>query len=122
MNADEFEIMEKVKDFYTFYFIESHLKSLNNEISVILDSSGKHLNSLRKISEKEFKDNKNQEYIVSVYGINFKPPLIKQKEIKNNNGVPSITIKVALKMKKNKFESNNIVRVDHDSFCSKINF
>ena len=122
MNADEFEIMEKVKDFYTFYFIESHLKSLNNEISVILDSSGKHLNSLRKISEKEFKDNKNQEYIVSVYGINFKPLLIKQKEIKNNNGVPSIKIKIALKMKKNKFESNNIVSIDHDSFCPKINF
>ena len=122
MKADEFEIMEKVKDFYTFYFIESHLKSLNNEISIILDSSGKHLNSLRKITEKEFKDNKNQEYIVSVYGINFKPLLIKQKEIKNNNGVPSIKIKVALKMKKNKFESNNIVSIDHDSFCPKINF
>ena len=122
MKANGFEVMERVKDFYTFYFIESHLKSLNNEISVVLDSSGKHLNPLRKISEKEFKDNKNEEYMVSVYGIDFKPPLIKQKEIKNVNGVPSIKIKVALKMKKNKFESHNMVRIDRDSFCPKINF
>ena len=122
MKANGFEVMERVKDFYTFYFIESHLKSLNNEISVVLDSSGKHLNPLRKISEKEFKDNKNEEYMVSVYGIDFKPPLIKQKEIKNINGVPSIKIKVALKMKKNKFESHNMVRIDRDSFCPKINF
>ena len=122
MKGDGFETMGRVKDFYAFYFIESHLKSLNNEISIILDSSGKHLNSMKKISEKEFKDNKNEEYIVSVYCIDFKPALIKPKEIKNNNGIPSVTIKVALKMKKNKFESHNNVRIDHDSFCSKINF
>ena len=114
---------ERVKDYYTFYFIESHLKSLNNEISVILDSSGKHLNSLKKISEKDFKDTKNEEYTVSVYSIEFKPAFVKQKEIKNDeNGVPTIKIKIAWKMQKNKFESHNYVRVDHDSFCPKINF
>ena len=122
MEGNGSEEMERKKEFYTFYFIESHLKSLNNEISIILDSSGKHLNSLKKISEKEFKDNKNEEYIVSVYSIDFKPTLIKQKEIKNNNGIPSITIKVSLKMNKNKFESHNNVRIDHDSFSAKINF
>jgi len=122
MEGNGFEIMEKVKDFYTFYFIESHLKSMNSDISIVLDSSGKHLNSLRKILEKEFKDTKNEEYIVSVYGIDFKPTLIKQKEIKNNNGIPTVIIKVALKNKKNKFESHNNVRIDHDSFSSNINF
>ena len=122
MKGNGFEIMEKVKDFHTFYFIESHLKSINNETSVVLDSSGKHLNSFRKIIENEFKDYKNEEYIVSVYGINFKPALIKQKEIKFMNGVPTITIKVVLKVKKNKFESHNNIRTDNDSFIPKINF
>ena len=122
MQGNGYQVMERVKDFYTFYFIESHLKSLNSEISLILDSSGKHLSSLKKISEKDFKDTKNEEYILSVYSIEFKPTLIKQKEVKNENGIPTIKIKVALKMKKNKFESHNYVRIDHDSFCPKINF
>ena len=122
MKGNGFEIMDKIKYFLTFYFIESHLKSMNNEISVVLDSSGKHLNSFRKIIENEFKDCKNEEYIVSVYGINFKPALIKQKEIKFINGVPTITIKVVLKFKKNKFESHNNIRTDNDSFIPKIKF
>ena len=120
-NLEEIE-KEKEKEFYSFYFIESHLKNMNNEISLKLDSSGKHLISFRKISEKEYKDKNEEEYIVSVYAIDFKPNLIKKKEIKENNGISSIKVKVSLNNKKHKFESHNYIRIDFDSFCPKINF
>ena len=123
MNKNDFKILEKEKEFNTFYFIESHLKSINDEISLKLDSSGKHLNALRKISEKEFEGNVyGEDYIVSVYGIDFKRALINKKDIKYNEGISTIKIKVVLKTKKNKFESHNYVIIDHDSFCPKINF
>lgn len=81
MNGNDFEVIDKIKDFNTFYFIDSHLKSLNNDIEIIIDNH-KYLKSLRKISEKTIKDNKNQEFTVSVYGIDFKPNLIKPKDLK----------------------------------------
>ena len=122
MKHDEFEIMEREKDFNTFYFIETHLEQLNNEIELILDSSYKCLKPLRKINEKKIKDQKNQIYVISVYGMDFKPSLIKKKEIKNMNGISSISIKLLLKTKKNKFESQNYVRIDCDTFASTIKF
>ena len=35
MEKNEFEIIQR--DFYTFYFIESHLKDLDNNIQIVLD-------------------------------------------------------------------------------------
>lgn len=121
MKANDFEVLEKVKDFNTFYFIETHLEQIHNDIELYLDSSYKCLKPLRKLNEKKLKDKDNQNYIVTVYAIDFKPSLIKKKELKNTNG-ESILIKLILKNKKNKFELNNNVKIESDSFTPYIQF
>ena len=124
MENNQFEIIERVKDFNTFYFIESHLDQLNNDLEVVLDSSYKCLKPLRKINEKKIKDqkNKNLEYIVSIYAIDFKPSLIKKKEIKEIDRVSYLPIKLFLKSKKNKFESKNNIRIDCDTFNTNVKY
>ena len=121
MNGNEFEVVERVKDFNTFYFIESHLKTMLNDIEVIIESSHKYIKPLRKILEKEFKT-KNEEYTISVYGIDFKPALIKKKEIKDINGIQSFDLNLRLKIKKNKFDSQNYININKDSFNPFIKF
>ena len=121
MNGNEFEVVERVKDFNTFYFIESHLKTMLNDIEVIIESSHKYIKPLRKILEKEFKT-KNEEYTISVYGIDFKPALIKKKEIKDINGIQSFDLNIRLKIKKNKFDSQNLININKDSFNPFIKF
>ena len=79
------ESIPNKKIYYTFYFIASHLKTLKN-IEIVLDSSLKCLKPLRKLIEKEFKDKEKQYFIVGVYAIDFKPELIKPKEIKDVKG------------------------------------
>ena len=78
MNGNGFEVIEEIRDYFTYYFIETHLKSLNNEIEIIVDSSHKCLKPIRKILEKEIKDDKNQVFMASVYGIDFKPSVLKR--------------------------------------------
>lgn len=121
MKSNDFEILERVKDYNTFYFIESHLEQIHNDIELNLDSSYKCLKPLRKLNEKKLKDKDNQNYIATVYAIDFKPSLIKKKEIKNTNG-ESILIKLILKNKKNKFELQNYVKIESDSFTPYIQF
>lgn len=111
----------KEKDFYTFYFIESHLKYINNT-EILLSSSHKYLEPVRKIMEKEFKDKQKQEFIVSVYGINIKPALIKKKEIKVINQIPTISENICLKIEKNKFETKININLNCDTFNEIINF
>ena len=96
MNGNGFEIIEKFKEYYTYYFIESHLKSIHSETELILDTSHKALKPLRKILEKEIIE-KNTEYIVSVYAIGFKPTIFKKKEIKEIDASSTFTIKLFLK-------------------------
>lgn len=122
MNGNDFELVEKVKDFVTFYFLESHSKSLNNNVEVFVDSPPKYFKPIRKLIEKEFKDNQNQEFIVTSYAINFKPESIKKKEIKDINGVQSIPLKLILKIKKDKYESHTFININSDSFNPHINF
>ena len=106
----------KERDYITFYFIESHLKSLDSSIEVVLDSSHKCFKPLRKIVNKELKDAKNEDYLVSVFAVDVKPKEIKSKEIKEVNNSPSFPVKFALKMKKNKFEASSLINLKYDSF------
>ena len=122
MEISDFEIVESIKEFYSFYFIESHLNELDNEIELIVDSSHKCLKPLRKINEKKIHGQLNKLFVVSVYRIDLKSSSIKQKEIKNMNGVSCILIKLLLKTKKNKFESKNYVRIDCDNFIPTLKF
>ena len=112
---------EKVKDFFTFYFIESHLKDIGNA-EIIIESSYKCLSPIRKIMEKEFKDKKKEVFIISVYGIDFKPSLIKKKEIKEMNKIQALLIKICLKIEKNKFESEFYINTTKDIFHPNVKF
>ena len=122
MNGNGFEVIEEIRDYFTYYFIETHLKSLNNEIEIIVDSSHKCLKPIRKVLEKEIKDDKNQVFMASVYGIDFKPSALKKKEIKEINGFQSFPLKIILKMNKNKFESHIFINVNNDNFSQNIKF
>ena len=119
---EEYEIIQKDKNYLTFYFIESHLKSLNNEIEINLESSHKYLRPLRKVLEKEIKNNKNIDFTISVYAVDFFPNLIKKKDIKLNTGYDSISVRISLKMNKNKFESKNYANINKYSFEPSIKF
>ena len=120
MEKNEFEIIQR--DFYTFYFIESHLKDLDNNIQVVLDSSNKCFKPLRKILSKDLKDESKQDYIASVYAVDFKPQEIKSKDKTQISGVPSFPIKFALKMKKNKFEASALINLKTDNLKTNLNF
>ena len=111
-----------VRDFHTFYFIESHLKGINN-LEVVVDSSQKCLKPLRKLNEKEFKNKEKQDFIVSVYALDFSLEILqKKKEFKMINGVPCISVKICQKIDKQKFEAHVNFNAKHDTFCPNINF
>jgi len=116
------ENKEEIKDYYSIYFIESHLKNEDEEIEILIDSSNKYLKQLKKINKKEFKDNDNNEFIVNVYSMIFKPNLIKKKEIKELNKIKTTNIKIYLKKSKNKFESVNSINIQQDNFLINIKF
>ena len=116
------EIKNEKKDYFSIYFIESHLESEDQDIEIILESSNKCFNKLRKIMQKKIKNNGSVQYVASVYLINFKPNLIKNKEIKEINNVKTINIKICLKKNKIKFESINCINIEQDNFLFDIKF
>ena len=91
-------------------------------MEIILDSSLKCLKPFRKVIERVFKDKEKQDFIVSVYAIDFKPEIIKQKEIKDVKGERTISIKLALKYEKNKFEAPILINISKDSFSPYVLF
>ena len=115
------EIKNEKKDYFSIYFIESHLKNEDKDIEITLESSNKYFNKLRKIMQKKI-NNDNMQYVASVYLINFKPHLIKNKEIKEINNIKTISIKIGLKKNKIKFESVNSINIEQDNFLFDIKF
>ena len=120
------EIKEKqkegIKDYYTIYFIESHLQSENEEIEISIDSSIKYLEQLKKINQKIIKDNNQNYFIINVFSLNLKPNLIKKKEIKEIEKIKTINLKIYLKKNKTKFESNNLINIEKDNFLTDLKF
>ena len=120
------EIKEKqkegIKDYYTIYFIESHLQSENEEIEISIDSSIKYLEQLKKINQKIIKDNNQNDFIINVFSLNLKPNLIKKKEIKEIDKIKTINLKIYLKKNKTKFESNNLINIEKDNFLTDLKF
>ena len=47
------EIKNEKKDYFSIYFIESHLESEDQDIEIILESSNKCFNKLKKIMQKK---------------------------------------------------------------------
>ena len=115
------EIKNEKKDYFSIYFIESHLENEDQDIEIILESSNKCFNKLKKIMQKKI-NNGNMQYIAAVYLINFKPNLIKNKEIKEINNIKTINIKICLKKNKIKFESINCINIEQDNFLFDIKF
>ena len=115
------EIKNEKKDYFSIYFIESHLENEDQDIEIVLESSNKCFNKLRKIMQKNI-INDNIQYIASVYLSNFKPNLIKSKEIKEINNIKTIKIKICLKKNKTKFESINSINIEQDNFLFDIKF
>ena len=115
------EIKNEKKDYFSIYFIESHLENEDKDIEITLESSNKYFNKLRKIMQKKI-NNDNMQYVASVYLINFKPHLIKNKEIKEINNIKTISIKIGLKKNKIKFESVNSINIEQDNFLFDIKF
>ena len=121
--AEEKEVVkEEKKDYYIIYFIESHLKNENENIEIIIDTSNKYLNQLKKINQKEIKEIDNKIFIINLYSINLKYDLIKKKEIKEFDKIKTINIKIYLRKNKNKFESINAINIEEDNFLINTKF
>ena len=101
--------------------MNQHLKNLNNDIEIVVETSHKFIRPLREFFQKEIRE-KLDDYIVSIYAIDFKPALIKKKDLKYINSSLCFSLKINLKMKKNKFESHNYINSNKDSFNPNINF
>ena len=113
--------IEVIKDYFSIYFIESHLKNENEEIELSIDTSIKYLEQFKKINQKIIKDN-NNDFIVNVFSLNLKPNLIKKKEIKEIDKLKTINIKIYLKKNKSKFESINAINIEKDNFLTDLKF
>ena len=110
--------------FRTFFFLESHPKSLNSKAEVKLDMKHQSVQPLRKLLEKDFKSSAGQEdFTVCVYAGDLIPNLLKDKEIKTINGnIRTFPVKIVLKQDKNKFESKIQPYLDSDIFIPFVKF
>ena len=108
------------REVYYCYFLESHLKSIDN-VEVHKDDN-KCLKSLKKLLEKEFQDKEKQDFIVSVYVLELKASEVKKKDVKNSNEGDYISSKLELKIGKNKFEGSINIKIKEDYFVPYIKF
>ena len=108
------------REVYYCYFLESHLKSINN--AEVHKDDNKCIKSLKKLLEKEFRDKDNQDFIVSVYVLELKVSEVKKKDIKESEDGGYITSKLELKVGKNKFEGPIIIKIKSDFFVPYVKF
>ena len=111
------------REFHTYYFIESHPKSLNNQVEVVLNVKHSSIQPLRKLIEKDFKSSNDEDFTVSVYAGDIFPSLIKEKEVKIvQNYIKAFPVKIAKKIQKNKFEGKVNAYLPMDCFVQFVNF
>ena len=115
---------EVQREFHTFFFIESHPKSINKQAEVKLREKQPNIQPLRKLLEKDFKSSEEQEdFTVSVYAGDIFPSLIKEKDIKIvKNYIKSFPVKIKLKIQKNKFTGKVNAYLPTDTFIPFVNF
>ena len=122
-NIYDYEIIEDTSTLkYSIYFIESHNKNLDHEITIQYNKSLKYITNFCTIFqiEKEFQ---SQEFIISIYKIEFMPELIPKKEIK----FPKLSDKVIdfmiyLKHNKSKYESKHTINIGKNNFLGELKF
>ena len=111
------------REFHTYYFIESHPKSLNSQIEVVLNMKHSSVQPLRKLIEKDFKSSNDEDFTVSVYAGDIFASLIKEKDIKVvKNYIKAFPVKIAQKMQKNKFEGKVNAYLQMDCFIHFVTF
>ena len=111
------------REFHTYYFIESHPKSLNNQVEVVLNVKHSSIQPLRKLIEKDFKSSNDEDFTVTVYAGDIFPSLIKEKEVKIvQNYIKAFPVKIAKKIQKNKFEGKVNAYLPMDCFVHFVNF
>ena len=111
-------------NFHTYFFIVSYPSSLGKDVDVLTDMKHKSVQPLKKLLERNFKlADGLQDYTVNVYSGDVMTYLIKDNEIVlNANKCRTFTIKIILKVQKNKFESKIEFLLDYDSFINFVNF
>ena len=115
--------MQAEREYHTYYFIESHPKSLNDQAEVVLNTKHPSIQPLRKLLEKDFKSiNAQEDFVVSVYAGDIIPSLIKEKEIKVVQNIKSFPVKIAQKIQKNKFEGKVNANIEFDTFNHLVQF
>jgi FtsZ-binding cell division protein ZapB len=111
------------REFHTYYFIESHPKSLNNQVEVVLNVKHSSIQPLRKLIEKDFKSSNDEDFTVTVYAGDIFPSLIKEKEVKIvQNYIKAFPVKIAKKIQKNKFEGKVNAYLPMECFVHFVNF
>ena len=112
------------KQIFTYFFIESHPKSINDDSKVILDMKHSAIQPLRKLLEKEFKSSseEQEDFVASVYAGDIIPSLLKEKEIKIVNDIRTFPVKIIQKINKNKFKGKINPNLDKDTFINFIEF
>ena len=107
----------------TYFFIESHPKSINNDVEIVLDIKHSSIQPLRKLLEKDFKSSEEQEdFVVSVYAGDIISSLLKEKEIKTVNGIKTFPVKIIQKVQKNKFPGTLYPYLLNDTFINFTKF
>ena len=111
--------------FHTYFFIESHLSSMDKNIEISIETKHPCVQPLRKILQKNFYsgDDGQQEYITTLYAGDIIASLLKEKEIKTiQSNLRTFPLKLVLKTDKNKFETKINSYLDIDSFMPIIKF
>ena len=111
--------------FHTYFFIESHLSSMDKNIEISIETKHPCVQPLRKILQKTFYSGVDgqQEYITTLYAGDIIASLLKEKEIKTIQGnLRTFPLKLVLKTDKNKFETKINSYLDIDCFMPIIKF
>ncbi len=110
-------------EFHTYFFIETHPNSIDNNIEISLETKHPGAQPLKKILEKTHKQEDGAEYMIAVYSGDIIASLIKEKEIKTiENNIKTFPLKLALKSDKNKFETKISPYLDFDCFMPFVKF
>ena len=110
--------------FHTYFFIETHPKSMHQGCEIKIDMKHQSVQPLRKILEKNVKLGQGKDdFIISIYAGDIMADLLKDKEIKTLQGkVRTFPVKIALKIQKNKFEGTINPFLDFDCFMRFVKF
>ena len=110
--------------FHSYFFIESHLSSMDKNIEINIETKHQCIQPLRKILQNTVNSaDGQQEYIITLYEGDIFVSSIKDKEIKTiQSNLRTFPLKLSLKTDKNKFETKINSYLDFDCFIPLIKF